>query len=74
MADVKLPDLDFDGDLPDGFVPVEAVVVLTGMDADGDEVVHSRATPGLMTYAAIGLLTVTSDRLRSALLEEDDEP
>lgn len=71
---MKLPDLDFDGDLPDGFVPVEAVIVLTGIDADGDEAVHSRATSGLMTYAAIGLLAVTSDRLRAALLDGDDEP
>lgn len=69
---MELPALDFEGTIPDGFVPLEAVVVMTGLDEDGDEVVVSRATPSLSTYAAVGLLTVTADKLRHSLLEPED--
>ena len=50
---------------------MEAVVILTGFDAAGRPDVVSRATPGLSSYEAIGLLTTTSDLLRHGLLEED---
>jgi len=68
---VQLPDLDFEGVMPDGFVPMEAVLLLQGLNADGDDDVVLRATTGMSSYTAIGLLEHCKDVLRHALLEED---
>lgn len=70
---MRLPTLEFEGDLPDGFTPVEAVVVITGIDAAGEPEEIARATTGLRSFAAVGLLITTADKLRHGLLEAEDD-
>lgn len=53
-----------DSQLPDGFMPTEAIVIIVGVDSDGRRDIHQAATPGLPTPYAIGLLTMTCDTLR----------
>lgn len=42
--------------LPDGVTPLAAVVVVKGLDEDGDVAYYSRSTDGLMTVEAYGML------------------
>jgi hypothetical protein len=60
------------GHLPEGFVPLEAVVVVKGLTADGQTAVFECATDGLSTWEALGMTTACSDALRRALLVSDD--
>ncbi len=64
--------LQFTEDLPDGWTPLEAVVVVTALDTDGDVRLHHAATDGLSSCEAIGMLIHTSDVLRQALTEPED--
>lgn len=58
--------------LPDGFVPLEAVVVVKGLDSDGDNVVYRCATDGLSTWEALGMAVTLVDNLRHGLSSDDD--
>lgn len=57
--------------LPEGFVPTEALLILVGMDAEGHPDVHQCATQGLSSAHAVGLLTMTCDTLRRIDRQED---
>lgn len=65
--------LQFDDDLPDGWTPLGAVVVVTALDTDGDVRLHHAATDGLSSCEAIGMLIHTSDVLRLSLTDQEDE-
>lgn len=62
------------GSLPDGWYPLEAVVVLKGLPADSEGIeIFSTATPGLTSWEALGMLTHAADRLRRVLLDDPDQ-
>lgn len=42
--------------LPDGFIPLSAVVVLRALDQDGDEALVVGTTSDLRTWDAVGML------------------
>lgn len=54
--------------LPDGFVPVDVLVVVKGLDPDGDTAVFECSTDTLSTWEALGMATACADSLRRALL------
>jgi len=64
MLEVARLTFDEDNQLPEGFVATEAIVILTGVDAEGRPDVQQLATPGVSTAHAIGLLIMTTDTLR----------
>lgn len=71
-------DLDFHGDIPEGWIPLEAVIVLKGMsaeeNADSEDVGVewlSTATKGISTWEAAGLLQFALDRLRDQQRGDD---
>lgn len=57
--------------LPDGFVPLEAVVMVKGLDPNGDTAVFECATDGMSTWEALGMVTACADALRRALSDGD---
>lgn len=73
-------DLEFEqGDLPEAWMPLEAVIVVKGFPMDpsdpadvADDVgveMFSTATKGLTTWEALGLLEIAADRLRTHMRE-----
>lgn len=70
---LEIAGLTFDDDnqLPDGFAPTEAIVILIGADAEGNADVQQFATPGLSSAHAVGLLIMTADTLRRIDRQED---
>lgn len=54
-------DIEFDGDLPEGFTPLEGIVVLKGFDSDGDVAIQARATENLSTWESMGMLLYVKD-------------
>lgn len=59
--------------LPDGFVPMDAVVVVKGLDADGGTAVFECSTTTLSTWEALGMVIACGDSLRAALRDAGQE-
>lgn len=62
-------------DLPAGWVPLETVVLVKGLDEDGDALWCTRFTKDLTTVEAIGVLTGVLDlqrRLFMSFYTSDD--
>lgn len=67
----------------EGFMATEAIVVLKGIDSDGDMALTVRHTPGLESWDLIGMLTTGLDMAKASsasayqssddLDDEDDE-
>lgn len=74
MSD-PLEGLNWDGSqpMPDGFVPLQAVLVVEGLDEDGDQALLAFGTEGLPTWTAIGMATYAADRLRRGLQRDADD-
>lgn len=66
-------DLDFLGDLPDEWAPLEAVVVVKALDEVGAVRIFSRATASLNPWECLGMLTWALDSDRQALLASTEE-
>lgn len=58
---------------PPGGTLLEAVVCLKMIDADGEMVWESRATEGLSTLEAIGMLRVTTRKLEDAFNDQEED-
>lgn len=54
-------------DLPKNWTPLEAVVMIKGLDEDGDVSVCHRFTLGLSSCEALGMIIPVADMLRSSL-------
>ena len=59
--------------MPEEISPLAALVVLKAFDEDGDVTYYARATEGVTTVEALGMVALADVRLRTALLEPDDE-
>ena len=53
--------------------PLCAMVVVKGLDADGEIVYLTGATDGLMTVECLGMAELARLRLRHALVADDEE-
>lgn len=52
--------------LPEGCIPLEAVVLIRCLDEDGDPTIEIRSTDGLASWDRIGMLTVALDVTRES--------
>lgn len=62
-------------EMPDDISPIAALVVLKAFDAEGDVAYYARATEGVTTVEALGMVVLADVRLRSAIntdTAEDD--
>lgn len=57
--------------LPEGYTPLEAVVCLKVLDADGEVAYYDCATNTLTSVEGIGMAIIVADRLRKAVLTDD---
>lgn len=64
-------------DLPDGFTPLEAIVLVKALDDEGDVTWCRRGTDGLTDEECVGILTADTQRIVNSLNErwmtEEDE-
>lgn len=70
MADDTIRfDLEYvKGEMTDGWMPLEAVIVLKGISgADGVVELFHTATKGLTSWEAMGMLECAHDQLRDAM-------
>jgi hypothetical protein len=72
VADVTIAGLPIEDGLPDGDVPLAAVMVVRVLAADGTEAHCTRATEGLSTVEALGMAHLLVLKLGRALMDEDD--
>ena len=56
-------------DLPKGAQPIECVVLVKVLTHDGSVALCERASSGLTTWEALGMVTTFADTLRSQLQE-----
>jgi len=64
------------GDLPDGVMVADCVVILRAMEPDGEPAIYIRRSEGLAVWDAIGLTTIALDTFRDNAQEcfiPDDE-
>lgn len=54
-------------DLPEGYVPVEAVAVIKCLDDQGNLTIAVRTSSGVMAWEAVGMLISASDMARADL-------
>lgn len=59
--------------IPDGWTPLEEVVVVKCLDENGKVIMHHTATPDLNSFEAVGMLIWTERVLEEALVEPDDD-
>jgi hypothetical protein len=63
--------------MPDKWTPIEAFAVVKCLDENGEVALLTRATNGISTWEAVGMLTAALDSqrddLRAAFIVEDDE-
>lgn len=62
----KVFDLDM-LDLPEGSTPLEAVVMITCLNAEGNQRMITRSTSGIMGWEVVGLLVAGTDLYREAI-------
>lgn len=66
-------DLDLLGDPPDGWSPLEAVVVVKYLDETGDTQLHATTTEAVSGWEVAGMLIWALDSARGALQEGSRE-
>ena len=67
---------DIADQLPAEVTPLEAIVSVKCIDADGDVCLYTKKTPGLSAWEAFGILSYALDDYSSATINaytEDDE-
>lgn len=62
--------LDLTLDIPEGFTPLEAVVVIKCLDEDGELALSVRTTSGLTSWESVGMLIAASDQARSQINQD----
>lgn len=66
--------LDLHESLPDGWTPLEAIVIAKCLDEDGGVNMFHTSTPALNSYEAVGMLRWTCLTLERAITgTEEDE-
>lgn len=58
-------------DMPEDVTPLAAVVVVKVLDEDGDPTYYARATDGLLTVEAVGMLAYADEELRNRWRTDD---
>lgn len=66
VYDLEIPDL------PEGYTPLEAIVVVKCLDEKGNLDMHQDATEGLNTWEAIGMVRWCGRSLEIGLHEDDE--
>lgn len=56
-------------DLPNNVVAVEALVLIKGLDEDGDVCFFTRTSEGLTTWEALGMLEAAAEIRRAGLVD-----
>ncbi len=63
--------------MPDGWTPLEAVVVMKCLDETGEVALLTRSTEALRSWDAVGMLTAALDTqrddVRANFISDDDE-
>lgn len=59
-------------DLPDGSTPLELVLSMKVLSADGDVALVERMSRGLGQWEALGMAVTLTDSLRASLMHTDD--
>lgn len=59
-------------DMPQDVTPLAAVVVVKALDEYGDPAYYARATEGVLTVEAVGMLTYADESLRRRWRESGD--
>ncbi len=67
IAGINVPDL------PEGFTPLEALISIKGLDADGNVMLVERITDGIASWEALGMATTMADSLRQRLTQMHDD-
>lgn len=60
-------DLELQGELPEGWMPLETVSVIKCLDEEGNPAITVRTTPGWTEWEMLGALMATCDQLRSSM-------
>jgi hypothetical protein len=66
-------ELDFEGDAPEAWTPLEATVIVKALDEGGVVRIFNRSTPGLNSWEEAGMLTWALDSVRRDLQERTEE-
>lgn len=70
--------VELDGELPDGWTPLEVVVTVKCLDEEGKVQMTHRASSGLNSWEGWAMSQWTADTLRDGLRngvdEDDDDP
>lgn len=56
-------------DLPDNVVAVEAIVLVKGLDEDGDVCFFTRTSEGMTTWEALGMLEAAAAVRRAGMVD-----
>ena len=67
-------DLEFQDDVPEGWTPLEAVVVIKCLSGDGSVALHETATPSVNGWEAAGMLLWALDGTRDDLRNASETP
>lgn len=65
--------IELDGELPEGWVPLEVVVTVKCLDQDGDVAMDHFASHGVNSFEAWAMTQWTADTLRDGLRSRDDD-
>lgn len=65
--------IELDGDLPEGWTPLEAVVTMKCLDEKGEVAMDHFASHGLNSFEAWAMSQWTADTLRDGLRSKDDD-
>jgi hypothetical protein len=71
----KVLGMDLADPVPEGCVPLEAIVLVKMIDEEGKPDIFMTATPGLTTWEGLGLVTAAQFRMNAGmngLLDDDD--
>ena len=67
-------DLEFQDDIPEGWTPLEAVVVIKCLGGGGDVALHETATHSVSTWEVAGMLLWALDGSRDDLRDASQSP
>jgi hypothetical protein len=65
--------LELDEPLPEGWTPLEAIVIVKALDETGKMAMFNTATPALNVYEAAGMVRATQLDLERGMMEDDDD-
>lgn len=65
--------IELDGELPEGWTPLEVVVTIKCLDQDGDVAMDHFASHGVNSFEAWAMSQWTADTLRDGLRSKEDD-